>query len=363
MNKTRFFIVILLLIFNSEIVTGQNRILTGRVVDLKTNAPVEFAHVFLSNTTFGRTSDVSGRFFLEKLPAEEFILVVSIVGYETFSGNINLAQGDINNLLIKLIPKVVELEDVSVTGEADKKWNRLYDVFEKEFIGQTFNSENCEIENPWVVEFTEKSKTNNLTVTTSEPIQITNKSLGYSITYYLEGFKYDNGSLNFFGFPIFKYIEATNEREDQYWQKNRKLSYKGSLRHFFYALVNNQYDRDGFSILKLDNREPYNSEEVSYLGVLGNSDIQSMIKEVSTVSDVSYLINFQGNVEIRYNPVNIGDTTISSSVSHFSRVKSLNPDIRCSKTGWVNVFDLEIVGYWTKQRVADMLPYEYIEAP
>jgi len=363
MKKYALYSILLLLILNSGLTTGQDRILSGRVVDLKTNTPVEFAHVFLSNTTFGKTSDTSGRFFLDNLPAEEFILVVSIVGYETFSGKINLTQRNISNLVVKLKSKVVELDDVSVTGQADKKWNRLYDVFEKEFIGQTLNSENCEIENPWVVEFTEDSKTNNLAVLTAEPIQITNKSLGYSITYYLEEFRYNHGSLKYFGFPIFKYMEVAEAEEEKLWQKNRHLAYTGSLRHFFYTLVNDEYETDGFTILKLDNRDPYNSAEVNYMGVMSPEDIQSMIKNVSTVSDVSYLINFRGNVEIRYRPKNQGDSTVTVNDSNFSRLKPLNPDIRCSRTGWVNIFDLEVVGYWGTQRVADLLPYEYIETP
>ena len=194
-RMVRIYVLFLFLLIVDNVSFGQNRTISGKVVDMKTNAPVKFAHVFLSNTTYGKTSDESGRFYMEKLPPEEFILVVSIVGYETFSGKINLTDNNIRNLLIKLNPKIVELEGVSVTGKTDKKWNRLYNIFEREFIGKTLNSENCEIENPWVIEFTEKSKTNNLSIIVSEPVIVINRSLGYKITYYLEQFIYDNGTL------------------------------------------------------------------------------------------------------------------------------------------------------------------------
>ena len=54
---------------------------------------------------------------------------------------------------------------------------------------------------------------------------------------------------------------------------------------------------------------------------------------------------------------------VTGNTSYFSRLKPLNPNIRCSKTGWVNVLDFEVVGYWANQRVADLLPYEYRKAP
>ncbi|MFC2126398.1 carboxypeptidase-like regulatory domain-containing protein, partial [Bacteroidota bacterium] len=188
--------------------------MSGKIVDLNTNVPVEFAHVFLSNTTYGKTSDGSGRFYMDNLPAEEFILVVSIVGYETFSGKVNLTEMNIQNLLIKLKPKIVELEGVSVTGKTDKKWNRLYNIFKREFVGETINSKDCEIKNPWVVEFTKKSNNNNISVVVSKPIIIINRSLGYKVTYYLEEFTYSGGNIRFYGFTIFEFLIPADKLEE-----------------------------------------------------------------------------------------------------------------------------------------------------
>jgi hypothetical protein len=344
---------------------GQNRTLSGKVMDMKTNAPVEFAHVFLSNTTYGKTSDVSGRFYMDKLPAEEFILVVSIVGYETFSGKINLTEKNIQNLIVKLQPKIVELEGVSITGKSDKKWKRLYNIFKKEFIGETDNSKNCEIENPWVVEFKEKSNTGNLSAEVSEPVIVINRSLGYKVKYYLEEFSYSGGNLRFYGFPIFELLEPEDETEEKHWVENRELAYTGSVRHFFYSLVNQRYEKEGFTVIKLNDYLPYN-----YIGSddirereLNSFELKNMIKEISGGQIVTYLVKFNCNIEVNYVYKSLDGSNRQISTTVFSRLKPLNPEIRCSRTGWVNVLDFEVAGDWANRRVADLLPYEYIPIP
>jgi hypothetical protein len=237
----------------------------------------------------------------------------------------------------------------------------LYKVFKKEFIGESFNSKNCEIQNPWVAEFKEKSTTNNVSAFTTEPIIIINRSLGYQITYYLEEFTYYNGNLRFYGFTIFDTLETENEEEKQKWEYNRNLTYTGSILHFFNSLVNNRCFQEGFSVYRIDHRYSFNSDYVEVSPELTDPDLRSMIRKIPKDDDVYYLIRFDDNIEVRYYLRNNTEIDEDDALVHFSRLKMIKPQIRCTQTGWVNMLDFEVAGYWANQRTADLLPYEYIQ--
>ncbi len=109
--------------------------LAGLLMDSTSNKPVEYATVALMDKKTrkpvdGTTSDEKGRFSLSKLPAGEFYLQVSFMGYqnETIT-NITIAKGtDINVGIVKMNPDVRTLSEVTVTGQAaviEEKVDRL----------------------------------------------------------------------------------------------------------------------------------------------------------------------------------------------------------------------------------------------
>lgn len=55
----------------------------GRIIDSNTEAPIEFASVFLENTTIGNTTDSLGHFRINQVPVGRYTIRISYLGYKT----------------------------------------------------------------------------------------------------------------------------------------------------------------------------------------------------------------------------------------------------------------------------------------
>ena len=102
---------------------GSGRI-TGVVMDSLDNVPVQFATVALNNPTThkpidGTVADEKGKFSLTKVPAGNFEVVISFVGYKTktFKAAITEKGNEINLGIIKFDFETELLKDVVVEGQ------------------------------------------------------------------------------------------------------------------------------------------------------------------------------------------------------------------------------------------------------
>lgn len=85
----------------------------GSVVDKNTGDPIIFANIYLPQLEKGTTTDDEGNFSLHNLPNGNHAVVVSIIGYETFSQTITFPFAD--NLSIGLIPSAIEIEEIIIS--------------------------------------------------------------------------------------------------------------------------------------------------------------------------------------------------------------------------------------------------------
>ncbi|HUH26709.1 TonB-dependent receptor [Gelidibacter sp.] len=104
------FVVLLLLAIPS--IYAQNT-LKGSVIDKNTTEPLIFANIYIPQLEKGATSDFDGNFTLSNLPNGTFPIVVSIIGYETFSQNITFPSTD--HLHLALIPSAIEMEEIIIS--------------------------------------------------------------------------------------------------------------------------------------------------------------------------------------------------------------------------------------------------------
>jgi len=118
----------LLLLFFSCVVLFQNfgqtnSVISGKILDAATGQRLQFASVSISgaisNTLAGGTiTDEKGIFILRDIPAGEYAITVSFIGFE--SKSVNLLVGKLNNTYdvgkIELSPSVSEIEEVQITG-------------------------------------------------------------------------------------------------------------------------------------------------------------------------------------------------------------------------------------------------------
>ncbi|MBP9208848.1 MAG: TonB-dependent receptor [Saprospiraceae bacterium] len=107
-----FFIICLLGGLNA-----QKASIRGNVYDKATGEPLSFATVFLEGTNFGDVTDDLGFFAISGMPAGEYRLVVSYLGYDTFSVSISVRGSQILNKQIHLSESSTLLGEVSISGK------------------------------------------------------------------------------------------------------------------------------------------------------------------------------------------------------------------------------------------------------
>ena len=162
----------------------------GKVRDWKTGEPLAFANVYINQTTLGAAADEKGQFVIHNVPPGNFELKASFVGYETESRKIIAGESAVLEANFGLNPLSKELTELEVTGTHDRKWQRKFRQFKREFLGVSPNASQCEIVNPWVVEFDEDNPgVWILRATASEPIEIINKALGYRLFFHIRRFE------------------------------------------------------------------------------------------------------------------------------------------------------------------------------
>lgn len=387
-------------------------VITGKVQDEK-GKPLSAASIFLSGTSFGTIATEDGRFTLNSIPSGTFELVVSSVGYQTISTQINTRQTK-QPLTIILREKADELEGVTIRPGYDVSWEEWGKFFTDNFIGTMPGATDCIIENPEVMKFRHYEKEQVLKVWAKKPLIISNKYLGYNISYQLESFEYDFASkvVYFLGYPLYKEMSTTRERRRREWEDNRAQAYFGSSLHFFRSLYRNTVQEEGFEMRRLVKRPNEEKERVKNMvrkNFLNGGSIR-FSSEAMNVSDssgggtdstayYSRVLSQPNEIDLLYNDILPGDSVafqVNSYTAgmeftdylHITYVKGKEhpryaseqmradkkPGLQISTIRMTGPGPLEIgssgqlndpllilfSGYWGwKDKIAMMLPYDY----
>ena len=220
---------------------------SGVVYDLKEN-PLEGASVYLNNTTIGTTTNANGKFSLQ-VPEGTFKLIVSYLGFE--SQSFGLSTKDYRVALTfrlkersNVLNEVVIKNRKKLTIDQKKDFFRL---FQREFIGTSKVAQRCRILNKEVLEYDFDPRTQNLNITASEPIRISNPSLGYVLHYDLRVFQVASGIVYYAGNMRFEEVEASKKKKRRL-RKNRLRAYYGSFMHFLRSIVDDNMQNQGFVV-------------------------------------------------------------------------------------------------------------------
>jgi len=119
---------------------AQGITVAGQVRDSSTGTPLQFANVFVNNSTINTVTDAQGKYSLSGISPGTYELVVSYVGYITLNRKIELQSANNPIVDFRLEPKEDDLEEIDVTSRMDKKWGKQLKRFEKVFIGNPQDS-------------------------------------------------------------------------------------------------------------------------------------------------------------------------------------------------------------------------------
>ncbi len=104
-----------LLLFAMSWICGYSQnSLSGTVIAADINNPLEGVSVYFPQLEKGAVTDIKGVYQINNMPEGPYKLVVSYIGYQTFSQSISISNGT-NNLDVALFPSAIEIEEVIVS--------------------------------------------------------------------------------------------------------------------------------------------------------------------------------------------------------------------------------------------------------
>ncbi len=94
--------------------------ISGFIRDKETGEPLPYANVVLKNTLMGAASNVHGYYVINGIPGGEYVLRVSVLGYEQVEKKIMVLPSGKKRFDFEVAPKPIELEGVVVSAEKNR---------------------------------------------------------------------------------------------------------------------------------------------------------------------------------------------------------------------------------------------------
>ena len=348
---------------NYSIAQSESYLITGKVMDAVTKLPLLGASVFAQNTTIGTATDQQGNFTLRLLNGG-YDLIITFTGYQTVTRRITTADALDKNIVIEVAQKEKALEDVGIKSSNEVKDGLIKygSFFEENFIGKTINSNQCVIKNKDVLHFYFYKKKNRLKVLATAPLEIENTALGYTIKYTLDSFTHEYGTQmsTYSGYPLFKDMPPADEAQKTGWYNNRLKAYQGSMLHFMRSVHDKKIKEEGFEIqLVAKTNEIETAIPVQdFYGAINYSinDSTQLVEITPNQQNMAVLYNRQAPAPLYLAAT--GDVPRKFQLS----ILTIAPDqsIGIEQNGYFfDQNDIVINGYWTWQKVADVLPYDF----
>jgi outer membrane receptor protein involved in Fe transport len=119
-SKTFFPIKLILvfIVFSSQILLSQQGILSGKVVDASTGEELIGVNIILEGTRLGAATDIDGNYQIKSIPAGQYTLAASMIGYNKLTvTNVLIKPDEITKLELSLQTSTYELNEIVVSAE------------------------------------------------------------------------------------------------------------------------------------------------------------------------------------------------------------------------------------------------------
>ena len=370
-------IIVLCILLAPKFLVAQ--IYSGIIIDVDSEIPLANANVFLAGTLTGTTTNKDGFFELNTNGNISVPVVFSFVGYTTRVLSFYELASD---SIIKLKKDVLEIEEINVKSNSSG-WSRgrMMQVFKEEFLGTSINALFCNIENGNDIYLFYNSETKVLHANSRKPIVIENKLLGYRVYYLLDYFRKSDSTIQFKGYCRFEELNFVKDRRKNNVEQQRGKTYLGSIMHFIRYLhnenlhkndtvydlevINQMYNYYAYSSGVLnewhngdfDRTALYSKNEINniYLNMYEDK-FQLYDEENNYLSCKNLIIESEGKRVISFDK-NIKIVYLGNLMNSYLIPKS--GTIEISENGYYNPEQISWYGTMSKQRIGDLLPYEY----
>lgn len=108
------------LLFITLSLSAQDGVIRGFVYEKETGEPVIFTNVYLYHTNYGAATDVNGYFTISKIPAGNYRLMVTYMGYDTVNEPVSIKKGQVITKKLFLNKSSFNLQEVQITAEHEE---------------------------------------------------------------------------------------------------------------------------------------------------------------------------------------------------------------------------------------------------
>ena len=117
------FLLLFLGLFSTTALLAQKGIVRGTVYDQETTQPVSFATVQLEGAALGVTTDINGFFTIANVPAGNYQLLVTYVGYDSTRTAVTVRGGEIVYQNVTISESGSKLGEVVISGRREQARN------------------------------------------------------------------------------------------------------------------------------------------------------------------------------------------------------------------------------------------------
>lgn len=334
--------------------------IVGVVTSAETGEPLPGAHVFVGFTMVGTVTDAGGRYELLRVPTGSHKLWASIIGFETTSQEVAVA--DTAGLVFDFVlpTSVIEIGEVIVEAKRDRRWRKRLETFERMFIGETPHAGQTRLLNPEVLDF-DATWLGSFTASAAGPLQIENRALGYRLQYFLKEFEREGGTIRYDGDPLFEELAPTSPEEDALWEDNRRVAFEGSLRHLLLTLWRRRTREEGFELHRIPSVDDINRSDRRF-----PVDPDELLVPAGVPNQ--RLLAFSGLIEITYLPENEEPEYLlwQSGSPHRplrpqrSWIRLTDGPTEIDENGEIiDPYGVTVYGYFAYERMANEVPKEY----
>lgn len=357
--------------------------ISGKILD-EFGFPVADVLVYVDGSSISVFTDTSGHFTL-KIPEGNYQLVFRKDDFELQTLSVN-PQTQFLEIVLQKSDRV-NLDEAVIVQLSSEKWKEYFTLFQELFLGQNEAAKNCIIQNPKVLKFTYDQDNLTFSARANSPLRIENKYLGYIVEYDLTDFYMDFKTHQQYiaGTSLFAPMNGSKPREKK-WTKNRENSYQGSLMHFIRSLYEEKLKENGFIVNRLIRKE--NPDYVVFKkrvqAMLDSGEAPKIqaapppIIQTLVLADVPYdslrvrsgakvFLNFEGLYDIEF-------MREKEDLEYVHRVKGQNlignqvSVLYLLNKKWVEIesngnfyppTDMMMEGYFTWEKIANLLPLDY----
>ncbi|MGB4775368.1 MAG: TonB-dependent receptor [Daejeonella sp.] len=114
-------VIITLLLLSTKLFAQQTASLTGKLIETKTNAPLEYAAIVLSDPAdsskrIGGITNQQGEFNFKDIKQGNYVLKITSIGFKTIEKSISISNDLLNLGTLKMEEDAIALKEVAVTG-------------------------------------------------------------------------------------------------------------------------------------------------------------------------------------------------------------------------------------------------------